>query len=72
MTRNARFSRCWWQPYQRLALDLEKLIATNAIVDDGRDKRLLSLLGNDGVEHLDEVANLSLAAVLNKGSSKPS
>jgi hypothetical protein len=45
--------------YQKLAIDLEKLIATSAIVDDERDKRLMSLLGSDDeVEHLDEVANL--------------
>jgi hypothetical protein len=43
--------------YQRLAVDLEKIIATNTLVDDERDKRLMSILGSDdGTEHLDEMA----------------
>src|SRR6476661_1131090 len=33
--------------YQKLAKDLEAVIATNAILDEERDKRLLGLLGKD-------------------------
>lgn len=45
--------------YQRLAADLEKIIALNSIADDEREKRLLGLLsGDDGTEHIDEIAKL--------------
>jgi hypothetical protein len=45
--------------YQRLAIDLEKIIATNALVDGERDKGLISLLrGEDGAERPDEIAKL--------------
>ena len=45
--------------YQRLAVDLEKIIALNLVADDEREKRLMSLLsGDDGTEHLAEIAKL--------------
>lgn len=46
--------------YQRLAVDLEKIITANAILDGERDKHLLGLLGSggDSVERLDELAKL--------------
>ena len=45
--------------YQGLAADLEKIIALNLIADDEREKRLLGLLnGDDGTEHLAEMAKL--------------
>ncbi len=45
--------------YERLAVDLEKIIALNLVADDEREKRLLGLLsGDDGTEHLAEVAKL--------------
>jgi hypothetical protein len=45
--------------YQRLAADLEKIIALNLIVDGEREKRLIGVLsGDDGTEHLAEIAKL--------------
>jgi hypothetical protein len=45
--------------YQRLASDLEKIIALNLIADDEREKRLIGVLsGDDGIEHLAEIAKL--------------
>ena len=45
--------------YERLAVDLEKIIALNLVADDEREKRLMGLLsGDDGTEHLAEIAKL--------------
>ena len=45
--------------YQRLAADLEKIIALNLIADGEREKRLMGVLsGDDGTEHLAEIAKL--------------
>lgn len=45
--------------YEMLATDLEKIITLNLIADGEREKRLLGLLsGDDGIEHLAEIANL--------------
>ncbi|EAQ35513.1 hypothetical protein NB311A_17094 [Nitrobacter sp. Nb-311A] len=46
--------------YQKLAADLEAVIATNAILDEERDKRLLGLLGKDDnpAESITEIAKL--------------
>jgi hypothetical protein len=45
--------------YQKLALDLEKIIALNLIADGEREKRLIGLLsGDDGIGHLVEIAKL--------------
>lgn len=45
--------------YERLAADLEKIIALNLVADDEREKRLMGLLsGDDGTEHVAEIAEL--------------
>ncbi len=46
--------------YQKLAKDLETVIATNAILDEERDKRLLGLLGKDDspADSITEIAKL--------------
>jgi hypothetical protein len=45
--------------YQKLAADLEGIVALNLIADGEREKRLIGLLsGDDGIEHLAEIAKL--------------
>jgi hypothetical protein len=46
--------------YQKLASDLESVIATNAILDEERDKRLIGLLGKDDnpADSITEIAKL--------------
>jgi hypothetical protein len=45
--------------YEKLAADLEKIIALNLIADDEREKRLIGVLsGDDGIEHLADIAKL--------------
>jgi hypothetical protein len=46
--------------YRKLASDIEAVIATNAILDEERDKRLIGLLGKDDNhdESLTEIAKL--------------
>src|SRR5687768_740880 len=54
--------------YRKLAGDLEAVIATNAILDEERDKRLLGLLGKDDspADSVTEIAKL-----LGKAPEKP-
>lgn len=45
--------------YRKLASDIEAVIATNAILDEERDKRLIGLLGKDGpADSITEIAKL--------------
>jgi hypothetical protein len=46
--------------YRKLASDIEAVIATNAILDEERDKRLIGLLGKDNsdTDNIDEIAKL--------------
>jgi hypothetical protein len=46
--------------YRKLASDIEAVMATNAILDEERDKRLIGLLGKDDnpAESIDEIAKL--------------
>jgi hypothetical protein len=45
--------------YQKLAVDLEKIIALNLIADDEREKRLIGVLsGDDGTEQLAKITKL--------------
>jgi hypothetical protein len=46
--------------YRKLASDIEAVMATNAILDEERDKRLMGLLGKDDnpAENIDEIAKL--------------
>ena len=46
--------------YRKLASDIEAVIATNAILDEERDKRLIGLLGKDDnpADSLTEIAKL--------------
>jgi hypothetical protein len=46
--------------YRKLACDLEAVIATNAILDEERDKRLLGLLGKDdsAADSVTEIAKI--------------
>lgn len=58
--------------YQKLAADLEKIIALNSIADDEREKRLLGLLSSDdGTEHLAGAAKpLGQQGVANDNSQR--
>jgi hypothetical protein len=46
--------------YRKLAGDLEAVIATNAILDEERDKRLIGLLGKDDnpADSISEIAKI--------------
>jgi hypothetical protein len=57
--------------YEKLAADLEKIIALNLIADDEREKRLIGLLsGDDGIEHLAETAKLLGQHSMAEGSKR--
>jgi hypothetical protein len=56
--RSEKSSKCFAATYRKLASDIEAVIATNAILDEERDKRLVGLLGKDD-NHADSIAEIA-------------